>query len=66
MWKKFIPFMSDEAIKYHTMKDQIYDSLFNRESLIDDIMKRIDIEIKDKASKSLSGLESILGRLLDK
>ena len=66
MWRKFKPFMSDDAIRYHTMKDELYNSIYGREQLIQEILKRIDINIVDLASKSLSELETILGRIMGK
>lgn len=69
IWRKFSPFMSDDAIKYMSQKDAIYSEINrerDREQLIKDILDRIDIKIENLASKPLAELEASMNRIFSK
>lgn len=65
-WQAYKPFMSQSAINYMEQKEMIYNTLNadrERERLIQEILKRIDVDIENKAQKPLEELESIMTRI---
>ena len=65
-WKAYKPFMSQSAIDYMEQKTMLYNTINaerDKEKLIQEILKRIEVDIENKAQKPLEELESIMARI---